>query len=197
MAYRWDHRAFATNKILAGDIIGTTPENVRGDLVESFQAWCQKAASGSGNWTQAFQADIVHVAISLGGDAIVEAVPRHGVHAASLYDYSRPFAVFRPSWSDQSHPDRVCRHARRSIGASYTKPLHLLSRLLPRWQSRIGGNAPHIGPDILICSTFVVQMFDDALAKDSLFHGFRAPSGFPVLLPADVVAAPGLIPISS
>jgi hypothetical protein len=72
-----------------------------------------------------------------------------------------------------------------------------LTKLLPRWQSRIGGNAPHIGADILICSTFVVQIFDDALAKDSPFHGFRAPSRFPVLLPADVVAAPSLVPIPS
>jgi hypothetical protein len=178
MGYRWDHRSLAINRILPGDIIGTTPENVRGAVVESFQAWCQNA-SASANRHQVFQADIVHVAISLGGDAMVEAVPRHGVKAASLYDYNRPFVVFRPSWSDRSHPDLVCRHARRSIGASYTTPLQLLTKLLPRWQSRIGGNAPHIGTDILICSTFVVQIFDDAWPRTVRSTASALLPGFP------------------
>ena len=111
--------------------------------------------------------------------AMVEAVPRHGVKAASLYDYNRPFVVFRPSWSDRSHPDLVCRHARRSIGASYTTPLQLLTKLLPRWQSRIGGNAPHIGTDILICSTFVVQIFDDAWPRTVRSTASALLPGFP------------------
>jgi hypothetical protein len=62
MASRWDHGSLAANRILPGDITGTTPENARDAVVERFQTWCHRLLSGSAH--QAFQADIVHVAIS-------------------------------------------------------------------------------------------------------------------------------------
>lgn len=193
MSSRWDHRSLARRRVLPGDIIGTTPENLRGTAVQTFQSWRRRAWVGP---NQAFQPDIVHVAISLGGDALVEALRTPGVQASSLYHYSKPFAVFRPRWSDQSQPDMVCRHARRCIGDSYAKLLPLLRHLLAKAQARAGGGAPPADPAILICSTFVVDVFTRALGSDSPFEGFRAPSGLPVFLPADVVAAPTLQPIS-
>jgi hypothetical protein len=74
-------------------------------------------------------------------------------------------------------------------------PPHILRHLLAKWRQRTGGNAPYAASEIFICSTFVVRMFDDALAQDSPFDRYRAPSRFSVLLPADVVAAPGITQI--
>ena len=195
MASRWNGAALAAkvSGIQPGDIIGTTPEDLRGITVERFQEWC---LSRSGNSYIVCPTDIVHVAISLGGDQIVEAVPVHGVHVSTLQVLKKPFAVYRPQ-SNLASPNaqKVALHARGRIGASYVSLRSLVSHLSSKWLNRNGLPLSPPDLDMFICSTFVVRIFDDALADQSPFHAIRNISRLPVFLPVDVVAAPGLTPI--
>jgi hypothetical protein len=196
MSRLWDASTLASGaqRIQPGDIIGTTPANPAGRIIRRFQGSCSPTYSGS---TRIYWPEIVHVAISLGGPSIVEAVPIGGVRISSLGPNASHFAVFRPKWRDENADlAKLCVQARRNVGLSYASLPRFTKAFLSILLRNYDSNQIKFIEDILICSTFVVNMFAGALGTDSPFDGETPASGLPLFLPADVLAVPSLIEIN-
>jgi len=141
------------SKFLPGDLIlfRSKSSNIFDQFVASAQTKAGVAQIHS-QWT--------HAAISLYGDLIVEAVPRHGVRTRSLYDDipGRIIRVRRAPNLTVTQRYEVALLGLQNLGQRYSA----LSALALGWRMRRGfwnwAAAPYLGPRI-ICS----KLYSDTL----------------------------------